>query len=294
MLKRHLMTAYSMTPEQVPGEVGTGARLSDGGTELCRETPGACQGDRAWSQAGARPDARTEIQTRQTVLRAPSRSASRRGDRIAVRRRRIVADPRLRRRDLGRAARQHRADTGVRVGGDVGAAGHGGGPRLRRPRTLLTTGNLAFEGAGHLGAPWRAGWSRPSRRDSAGTSTSLWAPPSAGGGSLPATRSRRPPSRWLGRTEFERTAWEEDWRVTPGEVGGWSWSRRGCAAPARRHGADCARLEDGRWSRPPGRRPQPAPEGARTSATGVPLDAVRRRPRRDRRGSRQPIRLAPD
>ena len=60
MLKRHLMTAYGMTPAAVPGEVGAAARLSDGGAELCRETPGACQGDRAWSQAGARPGARTE------------------------------------------------------------------------------------------------------------------------------------------------------------------------------------------------------------------------------------------
>ena len=37
MLKRHLMTAYGMTPAGVPGEVGAAARLSDGGTELCRK-----------------------------------------------------------------------------------------------------------------------------------------------------------------------------------------------------------------------------------------------------------------
>ena len=57
---------------------------------------------------------------------------------------------------------------------------------------------------------------------------------------------------------------------------------------------DCARLEDGRWVKAPGRRPQPAPEGARTSATGVPLDAVRRRPRPEiGAAARQPIRRAP-
>ena len=40
--------------------MGAAARLSDGGAELCRETPGACQGDRPWPEAGTRSGAKVE------------------------------------------------------------------------------------------------------------------------------------------------------------------------------------------------------------------------------------------
>ena len=81
--------------------------------------------------------------------------------------------------------------------------------------------------------------------------------------------------------------------MTPGEVGAGAGRGAGARLGAGMEPPDCA-LEDGRWVKAPGRRPQPAPEGARTSATGVPLDAVRRRPRPEiGAAARQPIRLAP-
>ena len=54
MLKRHLMTAYGMTPEEVPGEVGPQAGLSDGRAELRPQAAGARQEDRAGAQAARR------------------------------------------------------------------------------------------------------------------------------------------------------------------------------------------------------------------------------------------------
>ena len=51
MLKRHLMTAYNMTPEEYRAQVGAEARLSDGRAELCRQAAGARQEDRSRAQA---------------------------------------------------------------------------------------------------------------------------------------------------------------------------------------------------------------------------------------------------
>ena len=54
MLKRHLKTAYDLTPEQDPGALGSAARLPDGGAGLCRKAFGARQVDRPGTQAGGR------------------------------------------------------------------------------------------------------------------------------------------------------------------------------------------------------------------------------------------------
>ena len=54
MLKRHLMTAYGMTPGGVPGEVGPQGGLSDGRAELRPQAAGARQEDRAGAQAARR------------------------------------------------------------------------------------------------------------------------------------------------------------------------------------------------------------------------------------------------
>ena len=47
MLKRHLMTAYGMTPEVYRAKWGLQAGLPDGGPELFVEAPGAGKEDRA-------------------------------------------------------------------------------------------------------------------------------------------------------------------------------------------------------------------------------------------------------
>ena len=65
MLKRHLMTAYDMTPGGVPGEVGPQGRLSDGRAELRPQAAGTRQEDRAGAEAarrraGARAEGGTE------------------------------------------------------------------------------------------------------------------------------------------------------------------------------------------------------------------------------------------
>ncbi len=54
MLKRHLATSVRHDARRIPGEVGTAARLSDGGAGLCEKAPGACQKDRARTQAAPR------------------------------------------------------------------------------------------------------------------------------------------------------------------------------------------------------------------------------------------------
>ena len=54
MLKRHLKTAYDLTPEQYRGALESAARLPDGGAELCRKALGARQVDRPGTQAGCR------------------------------------------------------------------------------------------------------------------------------------------------------------------------------------------------------------------------------------------------
>ena len=53
VLKRHLMTAYGMTPEQYRAKWGLPLRLPDGGAELLAEAAGAGEGDRPWTQAGS-------------------------------------------------------------------------------------------------------------------------------------------------------------------------------------------------------------------------------------------------
>ncbi len=52
MLKRHLKTAYNMTPEAISRALGIGRRLSDGGAELCAPAQPARQGNRP-GNAGA-------------------------------------------------------------------------------------------------------------------------------------------------------------------------------------------------------------------------------------------------
>ena len=77
MLKRHLKTAYDLTPEQYPGALGSATRLSDGGAELCREAVRARQVDRSGPQAGRRgaggrpQDGRTAAESRQGRLIRP-------------------------------------------------------------------------------------------------------------------------------------------------------------------------------------------------------------------------------
>ena len=61
MLKRHLMTHYSMTPRSVPGEMGPCRRLSDGRAELCRTAPCAGQGNRPRYQGRSSQDARHQV-----------------------------------------------------------------------------------------------------------------------------------------------------------------------------------------------------------------------------------------
>ena len=51
MLRRHLKTAYGMTPDQYPGTLGPAARLSDGGAALCPAPVVARQEDRPRHQA---------------------------------------------------------------------------------------------------------------------------------------------------------------------------------------------------------------------------------------------------
>ena len=46
MLKRHLKTAYNMTPGAVPRALGPAGRLSDGRAELCQAAQPPRQGDR--------------------------------------------------------------------------------------------------------------------------------------------------------------------------------------------------------------------------------------------------------
>ena len=52
MLKRHLKTAYDLTPDQYPGEMGTEPRLPHGGAQLRRTPLVAGQENRAGAPAG--------------------------------------------------------------------------------------------------------------------------------------------------------------------------------------------------------------------------------------------------
>lgn len=54
MLKRHLSTAYGMSPEEYREKVGITRRLSDGCTQLCQTTQFAGKEDRSWQTPGRR------------------------------------------------------------------------------------------------------------------------------------------------------------------------------------------------------------------------------------------------
>ena len=51
MLKRHLMAAFNLTPQQYRAALGPAGQLSDGGAGLRQAALVACQEDRTWQAA---------------------------------------------------------------------------------------------------------------------------------------------------------------------------------------------------------------------------------------------------